>query len=139
MNFSDNTKTLLDAVESTSGKPLPHREHVGLLIECAVRKQAMTTLDELSFQAKFVHRTFAIMQRIGPNAEGYDKLSTEVGESVEKSKVMINELLSASDEASRKEFESVFFAMAPSAFRELHELFHALSWYKNYLIDTRKG
>lgn len=139
MHFSDETNTLLQAIESTAGKRLSRRNDLAVLIECAHRAENFDKLDELSFLAKFSHRTFAIMQRIGHDAEGYDKLAKEFGDSVEKSKSLIGELMEAADVETRKDFESAFFALSPDVFRDLLDLFYTLSWYKNYLIDARKG
>ena len=137
MEFSQNTTTLLLQLEVLSIKKLVHKNEVGMLIELAHQHHKLQTLDDLSFFAKFAHKTFGIMKRIGKDADGYDKLSKEFGESVEKSKNMLNELLAFASDDERKKFSSLFLVVSPSSVENLLTLFYDLSWYKNYLIDSR--
>lgn len=138
MAFSQNTTTLLGQLEALSGKNLVHKNAVGLLIELAYQHDKLQILDELSFFAKFAYKTFGIMNRIGNEADGYDKLSKEFGESVEKSKNLLNKLLAHASGETKKKFIAQFMAMSPTAFNDLLALFYDLSWYKNHLIDSRK-
>ncbi len=138
MVFSQNTTELLQRLESLASKNLSYRNEVGILFELAHRYNKLQTLDDLSFYAKFAYKTFGIMKRIGKDADGYDKLSKEFGESVEKSKNLVNELLALASDETKKEFDTPFLSMSPTAFQNLLALFSDLSWYKNFLIDSRE-
>lgn len=139
MEFSEGTTNLLQRLELHAQKSLAHRNEVGMLIEIAQQQNGKRTLDELSFFAKSAHKTYGIMKRIGSNAEGYDKLSNEFGESVAKSKQMIEHLISHAPEDEKMEFTERFLTVSPAAFGHLLSLLSDLSLYKNYLIDSRAG
>ncbi|MEK7671662.1 MAG: hypothetical protein AAB344_05530, partial [Bacteroidota bacterium] len=123
MVFSQNTTELLQRLESLASKNLSYRNEVGILFELAHQYNKLQTLDDLSFYAKFAHKTFGIMKRIGKHADGYDKLSKEFGESVEKSKNLVNELLALASDETKKEFDTQFLSMSPTAFQNLLALF----------------
>lgn len=137
MKFSNHTITLLQQLEDTSRGTLTYRDELGLLIELANGHDLARTLDELSFFSKFAYKTFGIMQRIGRNAEGYDRLSKEFGESVEQSKKLIEQLLLHAPADEKKKFTSALLVSSPTAFQQLLIFFHDLSWYKNLRIDSR--
>ncbi len=137
MVFSRNTTELLQRLESLASKNLSYRNEVGILIELAHQNNKLQTLDDLSFYAKFAHKTFGIMKRIGKDADGYDKLSKEFGDCAGKSKNLVNELLALASDETKKEFDAQFLSMSPTAFQNLLALFYDLSWYKNFLIDSR--
>jgi hypothetical protein len=136
MQISSQTTTLIDAIERHAQRPFAHRSDVELLIELAHRSSNLQTLEELSFFAKFAHKTYGIMKRIGKEAEGYDKLSKEFADSVERSKSLLQSLLEHAEGGAGEEFQSNFFAMTPAAFQNLLSFFHDLSGYKNYQIDS---
>lgn len=137
MDFSQTTISLLAQLEILARQKLVHKNEVGVLIELAHTHGKLGVLDDLSFFAKFAHKTFGIMKRIGNDADGYDKLSKEFGESIENSKKLLNELLALASEEERKKFNSQFLALSPDAFEHLLVFLHDVSWYKNYLIDSR--
>ncbi len=136
MQFSPQTTILVDAVERHAQRPFAHRSEVALLIELAHKHNGLEMLDQLGFFAKFAHKTQGIMKRIGKDAEGYDKLSKEFADSVEKSKSLLQSLLAHADSGTSEKFQQKFLALTPAAFQNLLSFFHDLSWYKNYLIDS---
>jgi hypothetical protein len=139
MPFSLQTTELLETLERLAAKKLAHRVELSLLFELALQQQKLQQLDDLSFYAKFAHRTFGIMKRIGKDSDGYDALSKEFSESMEKSKNLIGELLTNASDETKKKFTADFLVLSPSGFQNLLTLFYDLSCYKNYLIDSRKA
>ena len=137
MELSQTSLTLLHELEQRSAGNLKHKHELGVLIEIAHHHHMLAVLDELSFFAKFAHKTFGIMNRIGKDAEGYERLSQEFGRSLEKSRGFLQVLLQPASGDIKSEFESEFLAMSPHAFQNLLALLHDVGWYKNYLIDTR--
>jgi hypothetical protein len=136
MTLSPQTTTLVTAIERHAQRSLTHREDVCLLIELAYSSAKLQQLDELSFFAKFAHKTFGIMQRIGSDAQGYDNLSREFSSAVETSKALIHTLLEQADEETRERISTRFFELTPTAFQKLLTLMYDLSCYKNYTLDV---
>jgi hypothetical protein len=137
MELSDHTTTLLDRLEQLARKRFACRDDIGTLIELAYRHEAVETLDNLSFYAKFSSRTLNIMNRIGKEAEGFDRLSKEFGEGMEKAKALLQSLLAHGADEDRQRFHETYFALSPTSLDRLLVLFRELSWYKNYRIDLR--
>jgi hypothetical protein len=136
MTISPHTTTLVAAIERHARSVLTHRDEVRVLIELAHSSGKLQQLDELSFVAKFAHKTFGIMQRIGNDAEGHDKLSNEFTNAVEKSKSLIRSLLERSDDETRNRIGAEFLDLTPTAFQNLLTLMYDLSRYKNYRLDS---
>jgi hypothetical protein len=137
MQLSTQTAALLNELDALSRHRLTHRDDLGLLLELAARHKTTGLLDSLSFLAKFVSRTYGILQRIGEETEGYDKLERELGENLEKGKSLLRSLLQAAPSHVRGHFETTYLTMHPLALEQLLALYYDLSWYKNWLIDNR--
>jgi hypothetical protein len=95
-------------------------------------------LDELGFYAKFLHRTYGIMTRIGRDGDGYERLSHGFSEAVGKIRTLISSLLSGAPEDVRDRFAATYLPMSREGLDNLLSLCHDLSWYKNWLIDTKR-
>ncbi|MER3524292.1 MAG: hypothetical protein C4326_09560 [Ignavibacteria bacterium] len=139
LTISPATTALLAAIEHLSHTPLVRRTEVGILIELSVQQKMERTLDELSFYAKFCHKTYGVMQRIGPRAEGFEKLAHEFHVRVEQCKEVMRQLLEHASEDVRQMFTARFLTLTPTSFGNLLELFADLTQYKNYRLDEERG
>jgi hypothetical protein len=135
MNLGKPTLDFLSSLEEFSGGKLAHRDDLGTLIELATVHQRSDTLDELSFIAKFIHKTHGIMQRIGAQGEGYDKLSREFLEAIGKASSYMETLLVAAPESTRNHFSTSYMKPTLSSLDNLVNLCRDLSWYKNWMLD----
>ena len=139
MELSRATSDLLQELETLSGGAISRRADLGILLECGRDQPGRSKLDELSFFAKFLHRTHGIMARIGRDGEGYDRLLKEFTDAAARAKVLLAELLARVPDDDRGRLTATYLAMTPGAFDNLLSLSKDLSWYKNLLIDTRTG
>jgi hypothetical protein len=135
MNLRAQTIALLKSINNLSGNKLTRTQDLGLLIELAELGQRIPILEELSFDAKFASRTFGIMQRIGPDGEGYDRLSAEFTQSLKNVQNCLARLLEGAPEHVRREFLSTYLSMTHESLQHLLALCYDLSCYKNWLID----
>lgn len=135
MTLSQTTKALLSEINAASGYRLQRSMDLGVLLELAHQHALHTVLDDLAFCAKFLSKSFDLMKRIGKEAEGYDKLETEFTAQLKKSHTLINRLLEHADALTTSHFAGMYLSMDTIAMQNLMQLFHDLSWYKNYLID----
>jgi hypothetical protein len=131
------TVALLRSIDALSNNRLTRQTDLGFLIDLAEEHQQHATLDELSFEAKFASKTFGIMQRIGANGQGYDRLSSEFTLSVQKIQNHLHRILAQAPEHERQEFSAVYLSMTHDSFGQLLALCSDLGWYKNWLIDHR--
>ena len=139
MELHSSTTALLAALDELSGNTLTCREDLGILIELATRHGRLDALDELSFTAKFAHKTSGIMGRIGPGANGYEGLQRELGASIERIRGSLGAVLADAPADVATHFHETYLAFTPVAFDRLLALCHTLSWYKNRQIDAARG
>ena len=137
MILSENTKKLLDKINVLSGRRLQRSMDLGTLIEIASVLGREQVLDDLAFHAKFLTKSFDLMQRIGKDGEGYDKLSSEFSSNVQKCQSLINALTEGSEGTTASHFTSTYCTVGEMTMDNLMQLFHDLGWYKNYRIDTK--
>ena len=139
MSASPATVSLLSALDALSGRTLLRRDDLGVLLDLGLTDKRRTMLDELSFDAKFVDRTQRIIRRIGPDAQGYDSLSRELNEALQRVRASLRALLGEAPGEERLRIEERYFRLTAGGFENLLALCHDLAWYKNWLIDNRSG
>ncbi len=137
MILSQKTKTLLTSINKASGNRLKRSMDLGALIEIAEENSSGELLNDLAFSAKFISKSFDLMQRIGKEGNGYEKLSEEFSEQIKKSQLMIKQFLSLSDPMTKAHFTGSYLEMNTLTMQNLMQLYHDLSWYKNYQLDQR--
>jgi len=138
MKISPTTSTLLHTLEEFSGNKLTRLEDLGILLELGATDNLQQTLDELSFTAKFLAKTAAIMKRIGREGDGYIKLSEQFSKNMEKARQLLRTIFSRAPTEIGEQLTSTYLAVTPESLQNLLELYYDLSWYKNWQIDNRK-
>ena len=136
MNLSQSTVALLGTLDSVSRGQLQRRDDLGTLLELGAAPERSTALDELAFRAKFLTRTFKIMQRIGSDGEGYGRLEMEFTASMDVARGHLRTLLVGASDEVRDRFTASYLAMTPAGLTDLMALLRDLTWYKNWLLDT---
>ncbi|MFA6541269.1 MAG: hypothetical protein WCT99_06660 [Bacteroidota bacterium] len=137
MVLSNSTKELLSAVSEASGNRLQRSMDLARLIELAQVNSLQDQLDDLAFAAKFLSKSFDLMKRVGKEGEGYDKLFEEFSTNIQKSQRLIGELTGSAESTVKSYFSECYLSMSDNTMNNLMQLFHDLSWYKNYKIDSR--
>jgi hypothetical protein len=133
MPLSAPTSSLLQEIDAFSGHRLLRREDLGLLIDCAEQSGESGVLADLAFQAKFARKTRGIMERIGRDGEGYDRLARELSLAVDHVRKHLGAFVNRCPELEPA--RARYLSMSPGALEELFSLMNDLSWYKNWLID----
>ena len=139
MELSPATESLLSELDAFSAGTIVHRADLGILLESGRIQPEQGILEELSFYAKFLHRTYGIMTRIGPAGEGYERLAAEFSQAAGKTRNLLASLLAGTPGDVRKRMTAAYLSMTQEGLAELLSLCHDLGWYKNWLIDTKKG
>jgi hypothetical protein len=137
MILHQSTKIILSDINEVSGKSLKRSLDLGALLQIAEEQSQKTMLDDLAFSAKFITKSFELMQRIGRDGNGYEKLSEEFSMQIKKSQEILKQLLDKTDAMTKAHFTGSYLEMNTLTMQNLMQLFHDLSWYKNYQIDKR--
>jgi len=136
MQLSPPVEVFLGVLDRLSEVRLARRADLGAVLEAAYRGAREEELYALAFTGKFCVRTFAIMKRIGPAGEGYDRLAAEFRNNAEKARRLLGSLLEAGTEEGRAALTDRYLSMATDGLGNLLELLSDLSRVKNWQIDN---
>lgn len=112
---------------------------LGVLLQIAGEHSKQELLDDLAFSSKFIIKSFELMQRIGKDGNGYEKLSAEFTTQISKSQTVLKQLLETADAVTRAHFAGMYLEMNTLTMQNLMQLYHDLHWYKNYQLDQRSA
>lgn len=135
VQLSKPTVDLLSALDAFSGRKLTRRNDLGILIELASMCNRSEVLEDLCFHSKFVSKAYGMLQRLGKDDKAYENLAREFTAAVEKSKALIDTLLTASPAETKRAFSYSYLRLTKESLDNLLALCYDLSWYKNWLID----
>jgi hypothetical protein len=135
MTIGPEASSLVETIQNFSQNKLRRSADLAVLIDQAYKKKKEEPLSELSFLAKFIWNTFTVMKRIGKGSEGYDKLSFQFNENIEKASTLLRLIMKESPDDIKQRFVTTYFAKTAEGFQSLLDLLHDLSWLKNWQID----
>ncbi len=127
----------LDAVERHNGKTMRYKSEVGRLLQGAAARSMEQVFGDLVFHATFVVKTRDVMKRIGQGAEGFDTLSAQFSEGVERVSTLIRTLLKDGPEEDKQGFSGLFFTMEREALDRLLDLMSDLALIKHWQVDGK--
>jgi hypothetical protein len=128
---------LLEQIESAAGGKLTRRDDLALLLALSKGENGRQTLEDLSFHAKAARRIHGIMERIGRDGEGYDKLEKEFALRLDRTTTLLSDLLRGAPADVAGRLQKDYLGMTPGSLQNLLALMYDLSWYKNWMIDRR--
>lgn len=131
-----NAQDLLTAVESDGKGPLSERAALELLLARAEAGMAQPFLDAC-FHAKFVVRSQEVLRRIGPGADGFDKLSAEFQAGVERTMTLLRTIVKEAPGPERDRFVAGMLAVDGAALERFLSLCVDLARIKNWEVDGR--
>jgi hypothetical protein len=137
IEISPATQTLVETLIRFSGERISRPRDLSIILEIGDGKENGPLLEELVFLAKFVRRTYGIMERIGKEADGYDRLAKEFSENLTKAGDLIRTLAARCSAEEAERFENEYFALTHTALANLLSLLYDLEWYKNWQIDHK--
>jgi hypothetical protein len=122
-------------LEEFSKRKLNNPLEITELLQMVHQSGLTHEFENLIFLAKFLVRTQEVMKQIGPEAEGYEKLSLEFNSSVQESMDMLKFIIGKVPEDTAREYSERFLTMNTDSFSRLMKLYADLSWIKNWQID----
>jgi len=137
MDLQSNPAQFLKDLEEHFGRHLAYPAEVGSLMQQASDQGLDEVFRDAIFHAKFVTKTRELMGRIGRDGEGFDKLSLEFQNSIEKSSALLKTIVKESPEDFKQRFVGQFFGLDQESLGNLLRLLDDLSWVKNFELDER--
>jgi hypothetical protein len=131
------TQKFIEELQLYANRKLNFPEEIGQLIDQANEQDLEQVLLDAMFHAKFATKTHEVMNRIGRYGEGFDRLSVEFQNSVEKVSALLKTLVKESPEEVKLHLVTDFFAFDQMSFNNFLRLLEDLSWMKNWEVDGR--
>jgi hypothetical protein len=138
MIIRPETTKFIEELEKYSGRKMSYPTEVGGLLDGARRLNMIQTYEDLVFQAKFITKTIGIMKRIGARGEGYEKLATEFGSSLEKATTLLEQLLKGYPAKDGEQFLATFLAFDQKSLSRFLDLMQDLTLVKNWTVDGNR-
>ena len=127
----------LEQLGQFASRELPYGDDVGVLLARAKQLGDIQSFEDLIFVSKFVSKSIEVMRRIGPNADGYQKLATEFKENAERASTLAKALLDRGDAAEKQRFHDEYFGNDQESFGRFLGLLGDLGWVKNWRVDGK--
>jgi hypothetical protein len=125
----------IDEIENSKVWMFYFPTEIKQLLQIAVKMERMSEFEELISLSKSLIKVQEIIKRIGPAAEGYNKLEVEYHKGVKEVNTLLHTLIITSE--IEKEFESKFLADNSESYAHLMIFLSDLSWIKNWQIDGK--
>ncbi len=135
MVVSQETAVLISSIQDFSGGKLHRADDLASLVDLSRLHNHGQVLADVCFLSKFLINTSNVMKRIGKGAEGYDKLSSEFTENLEKVSTFIRLLVKEAPDDLKRHFTSTYFGLTQEGLNAFMELLHDITWLKNWDID----
>jgi len=137
MQNHQRIEDFVEELDEFSGGVLTRKTDLGFLLELASSNNEKDKFERLAFLAKFAGKSRKIMERIGRNGEGYDKIASELSAALEEVVTLLAHLTSFAPDAKSSRFSQTYLSHTPEALQQLFSLLTDISWYKNWTIDNR--
>jgi hypothetical protein len=128
---------MVDDIQIYSRRLLHYPSHVGELLQIVLQTGLTNEFEDLIFQAKFLVQTQDVLNRVGSETEGSDKLSSEFQSGLKRASELLKVLVGRASADVVQMYANVFFAMDTESLSRLMKLYSDLRWIKNWQIDGK--
>jgi hypothetical protein len=137
MSVRPQTLEFIKELERSSNHKLSFPTEVGRFLDAARQDKKMNIFEEAIFLGKFITKSAGVMKRIGPDGDGYDKLSSEVQAGIQKASSLLKSISESRPDDADAIQSTMFFAMNHEALERLMRLFGDLALVKDWVLDKK--
>ena len=137
MTLRPETRQFLTDLQKFAGRLFVHKETIGQLLDQAHAHGTMQVFEDIAFLAKFVSKTFDLLQRIGPDGDGFMKISAEFQSNVEKANTLVKTLVKESPDPVKLPTVETFLRLDQESMAAFMNLMRELAWVKNWMVDGK--
>jgi hypothetical protein len=137
MSVRSQTLEFIRELERSSNHKLFFPAEVGHLLDAARQDNKMRDFEDAIFLGKFITKSTGVMKRIGPDGDGYDKLSSEVQAGIQKASALLIGINESCLDDVRQRYSTTFFAISHEALERLMRLFADLALVKDWVLDKK--
>ncbi len=137
MPVRPQTLDFIRELERSSNHEMFFPTDVGHLLDDARQDEKMKAFEDAIFLGKFITKSAGVMKRIGPDGDGYDKLSSEVQVGIQKASSLLKGISESCPDDVGQLQSTMFFAMSHEALERLMRLFADLALVKDWVLDKK--
>lgn len=137
MTVRPETEQFLSDLQRFASRLFVHKEAIAVLLDEAHARGSMQIFEDLVFLAKFLSKSYDILRRIGPDGEGFQKVSAEFQASLEKSNTLVKTLVKEMPEDVKQKMADSFLRVDQESMSRFMELMRELAWVKNWMVDGK--
>jgi len=131
------TEHFLADLRRFANRQFVYDREIGDLLDEARTKGMMQVFEDLIFVAKFLSKSFDLLGRIGPDGEGYGKISAEFQANLEKANTYVKTLAKESPEPLKQHMVDTFLRLDHESMAAFMALVRELAWVKNWTLDGK--
>ncbi len=135
MAIRSDIKEFIQQIETSSGKKFYFPDEAAFLFELSLKTEKQLAFNELLFHSTAVTKTHDVMKRIGPGADGYEKLAVEFQSNAQRVVELIQEIIHQTEQ--EQTFGKQFLAFETESFLRLTQLCVDLRLIKNWEVDGK--
>ena len=137
MTVRPETEQFLSDLQRSASRLFVHKEAIAVLLDEARARGSMQVFEDLVFLAKFLSKSYDILRRIGPDGEGFQKISAEFQSNLEKANTLVKTLAKELPDAVKQKMVDTFLRFDQESMTKFMELMRELAWVKNWTVDGR--
>ncbi len=137
MTARPETEQFVAELQKFAGRPFVHKDAIGILLDEARTRGVVQVLEDLAFLAKFLTKTYDLLRRIGPDGEGFQKISAEFQENLEKANTLVKTLVKEAPAPVKQNIVESFLRLDQESMARFMALLRELAWVKNWMIDGK--
>ncbi len=135
MDAHPDSQQFAEQLRAFASGRLNYPRDIAVLVDLSWKQNMGQVFRDVIFHAKFAVKTKEVMARIGRDGQGYDKLSGEFQNSVEKTTTLLKTILKEAPADIKERFVNSFFSLDQESFANLAKLLEDLCWVKNWEVD----
>ena len=139
MDISQDTYTVVEFLDEFSQGSLRKKNDMQVILELASASFNTEVVTHLSFHGSSVWRIFSVMRKTQPGSESFVKLEQEFSSSLNEIRVGLLALLDNADPDISQRFHDIYLGMSGGVARNLTDLAHDLSRFKELQNAGKRG
>lgn len=130
MEISNDTMAVINYLDDFTKGNLRKKNDFSVILEICAAYDNADTLNRLVFTGKSLWNIYSKLRKVGSNTEGIELLQKETERCCNEMTVYLKDIISYSDEDLQKRFDDVYFQLTRGCVKNLIDLAHDLSKFK---------
>jgi hypothetical protein len=139
MTISEDTLAVVEYLNEYSNNSLRKGNDVEVILELAAQSGDADIINNIVFAGSSLWKLFGVMKKTSPSSDGYNKLEEEFASSMNALRSELASLAEQAPEEVLLRFDTTYFGMSQGVVRNLTDLSHDLSRFKEMQNEARRS